>query len=296
MTETALARRNGSAALAPAGSTWTEGDIALIRSLTADKATDEEFKLLLYMAHQYQLDPLLKQIYLVKYGNKPAQIFAGRDGYLAIAQRSGALDGLSTTVRVEAVPLSVEYTYYADGARKTGTFRREVQYVATCTIWHRHMSHPVISEVWEEEYTTGRDLWVNKPRTMIAKVAECQALRKAFNISGLYDPDEIAAPAPAPTTPRGEPVNTQTGEIMGEAREVPADAPDSPRAVPTPERDALYQRLRTAGLALGLDGKAINEEVVEDCGTPVKRLPDADLERVVEKYERQAADVQGGAA
>jgi len=36
------------------------------------------------------------------------------------------------------------------------------------------------SEVYFSEYTKGRDLWVSKPRTMIAKVAEMHALRMAF--------------------------------------------------------------------------------------------------------------------
>lgn len=41
------------------------------------------------------------------------------------------------------------------------------------------------AEVFMSEYTTGRNLWTSKPRTMISKVAEMHALRKAC-------PEELA--------------------------------------------------------------------------------------------------------
>jgi len=45
-----------------------------------------------------------------------------------------------------------------------------------------------------KEYTKGRDLWLSKPRTMISKVAEMHALRKACpdDLAGLYGEDEFA--------------------------------------------------------------------------------------------------------
>jgi len=56
----------------------------------AKGATDNEFLVMMELANRYQLDPFSKQIWLVKYGDNPAQIFCGRDGYLAIAHRSGS--------------------------------------------------------------------------------------------------------------------------------------------------------------------------------------------------------------
>jgi len=53
------------------------------------------------------------------------------------------------------------------------------------------MSHPIEVEVYASEYSTGKNLWRDKPRTMIQKVAEAHALRRAFSISGLYSPEEI---------------------------------------------------------------------------------------------------------
>jgi hypothetical protein len=42
-----------------------------------------------------------------------------------------------------------------------------------------------------KEYSTGKALWASKPKTMLIKVAESQALRRAFSISGIYSPEEM---------------------------------------------------------------------------------------------------------
>lgn len=328
MTSTALTRPNGHTA--PAGVyDWSADDVALIRQQVADKATDAEFKQLLYMAHKYGLDPLVRQIYCVKYGSKPAQIFAGRDGFLAIAHRSGAFDGMQTVLRIEPVPFSVEYTYYDDNQRKKGVFKREWQYVATTIVWRKGAAHPFTVEVWEEEYTSGRDLWTTKPRTMIGKVGECQALRRAFDISGLYDQDEIvegraAQPvevrdvpalkqlAPAADADTGEilpgvfteetaPITVQeivtavaTGAVRSAERQIAAARPTVKRV--DPALGALFTRLGSARYALGMSSEEIADAVTarlqKDWGTATA----AELEPVVEYYERQAADVQGAPA
>lgn len=156
-----------------------EGQIDLVRSMVAKDATPQEFNLMLHMARTYGLDPLTKQIWLVKYGNAPASIFAGRDGFLEIGHRSGNFDGMDTKVDVVEQPIN-----------RNGIVR-PWQYRATCAVYCKDMRHPLTVEVFEEEYTTGRNLWKDKPRTMIAKVSESQALRRAFRISGLYSPEEM---------------------------------------------------------------------------------------------------------
>jgi hypothetical protein len=59
------------------------------------------------------------------------------------------------------------------------------------------MSKPVIVEVSYNEYvqkTSSGEIakfWKEKPETMLKKVAESQALRKAFDITGLYAEEEL---------------------------------------------------------------------------------------------------------
>lgn len=151
-------------------STEQQKRISLIKAKVAPDATNTEFELLMYMADKYNLDPLLKQIWLVKFGDKPAQIYAGRDGFLEIAHRSGHFDGMETVV------------HFDDDKKPIN---------AVCTVWRNDMTHPIKSDVLFSEYTTGMNLWKSKPAVMIGKVAESVALRKAFSVSGLYSPEEM---------------------------------------------------------------------------------------------------------
>lgn len=148
--------------------TYDREKLQLIRDMFAKGANDNEFGVMIELARKYQLDPFARQIWLVKYGDNPAQIFCGRDGYLAIAHRSGQFDGIQSGSRVE------------DG-----------ELIGWCRVYRKDMSHPIEVEVYASEYSTGKSLWRDKPRTMIQKVAEAHALRRAFSISGLYSPEEI---------------------------------------------------------------------------------------------------------
>lgn len=157
---------------------YSPDELQLIRDVCARDCTENEFKLLIQLAKTYRLDPFSRQIWAVKYGQNPAQIFCGRDGYLAIAHRSGQFDGMESGTRSEGDEL-----------------------VGWCKVYRRDMSHPFEVEVYASEYSTGRNLWKDKPRTMIQKVAEAQCLRRAFSISGLYSPEEIDTGEPHMATP-----------------------------------------------------------------------------------------------
>ncbi|MGI5839310.1 MAG: RecT family recombinase [bacterium] len=109
----------------------------------------------------------------MKYGNNPANIFTGRDGFLSIAHRSGQFDGMESGARVEGDEI-----------------------IGWCKVYRKDMERPFTVEVALSEYSTGQNLWKTKPRTMIQKVAESQCLRRAFDISGLYSPEEFDQSTP----------------------------------------------------------------------------------------------------
>jgi phage recombination protein Bet len=147
---------------------FTKEQLQLVHDTVARGCTENEFKLMMYQASLLQLDPLRHQIWAVKYGDAPALIFVGRDGFLQIAHRSGQFDGMESGVSGEPGKL-------------TGWAK----------VYRKDMEHPFSVEVHENEYSTGKGNWLKMPRTMIQKVAESQALRKAFSISGVYSPEEI---------------------------------------------------------------------------------------------------------
>ncbi len=170
-------------------SPWSREQIELIKRTVAKGASDDELKLFLHLASRYDLDPFTRQIWFIKYGDD-AHIFTGRDGFLHIAHRSGAFNGMNTTLREE--PIGFEIRYYNRKEKKVETLKRPSQFVATCTVYRKDMEQPFVCEVWESEYSTGQGLWPTKRRVMIQKVAEASTLRRAFDISGLYLPEEVS--------------------------------------------------------------------------------------------------------
>ena len=162
----------------------TRDKIELLKRTIAVGATDDELQMFLYVAQRSQLDPLLKQIYLVKRydsktGGEKATIQIGIDGLRSVAERTGKYAGSDDPV-YEKVP----------GLDKP--------IKATVTIWKIVEGQRVsftASARWSE-YCPGEKLafmWNSKPYLMLGKVAEALALRKAFptQASGLYVHEEM---------------------------------------------------------------------------------------------------------
>jgi phage recombination protein Bet len=220
-------------------------DIELIKKTVAAGATEPEFRLFMYIAQRYNLDPLVKQIWLIKYGTAAAAIFTSRDGFLSIAHRSGHFDGMET--------LAVRN----DKEQVVG---------AVCRVWRNDMTHPFSVEVSRSEYDTNKGNWSKMPETMIKKVAESQCLRRAFDISGLYDPseydpsDNAQAQAPAMVTPNAIPAPIQA----------PAQ-PQSPKEVEKISQNGIDRILSLAGTK-GMDEIDLAKLSVELYGRPVVDL------------------------
>ncbi len=172
---------------------FTKEQIELIKNTVAKGANNNELKLFLHLAQKYNLDPFTHQIFFIKDKKGENRIFTGRDGFLSIAHRDGNFDGMESGVRTIQEPLYINEIIYKNG-KYAGVQKvkiRDYQYVGYAEVWRKDMKHSFKIEVWEEEYNVNNHMWKTKPRTMIQKVAESQALRRAFNISGLYAPEEL---------------------------------------------------------------------------------------------------------
>jgi phage recombination protein Bet len=187
-------------------------DIDLIKKTVAAGASESEFRLFMYIAQRYTLDPLVKQIWLIKYGNSPAAIFTSRDGFLSIAHRSGQFDGMETTA------------VRNDKGQVIG---------AICKVWRRDMSHPFSVEVSRQEYDTSKGNWQKMPETMIKKVAESQCLRRAFDISGLYDPSEYD-PSESAQAVQVDSNQPTPPNLPAQAQTAPKPVTPAPAAKPIP--------------------------------------------------------------
>lgn len=168
-----------------------------------NKASDSELAMLVTMAKHQNLNPFLKEIYFIKFGNSPAQFVVSRDAYRKRAQKDPNFNGIKTGVIVESEDGEIEKL---DGAFKT---KKQVLIGAWCEVQMKNMDYPIYVAVSYDEYVQKKDgrpnsMWSNKPMTMLVKVAESQALRMAFpEMSGTYSEEELP------------PAETQRREVNG---------------------------------------------------------------------------------
>ena len=180
---------------------FSDDRIRLIKQQVANGAPDNLFAAMIEIARTRGLDPLAKQISLINFGGT-WQITTTIDGYRALAEQTGAYAGSDAAV----------FTH-ADDPNKPHT--------ASVTVWKLVGGQrvPFTATVYYAEYMGRAPIWREKPFTMLSKVAESHALRKAFpsTLSGMYTPDEMAQAGPVIT---GEVIDHDTGEITHAA---PAD-------------------------------------------------------------------------
>lgn len=147
------------------------------------------------VARELCLNPITKEIFFVKRRQKigdswisKVEPMVGRDGFLSIAHRTNKFAGIETTTGIRDVP-----------QLENGKWTVKVQLVAECSVWRKDSPKPFTVQVAYNEYCqrtadgTPTKFWLEKPETMLKKVAESQALRKAFNIHGVYSPEELGA-------------------------------------------------------------------------------------------------------
>ena len=156
---------------------FTKEQTDLIKTQIAKDCTNDELALFLYQCKQTGLNPLTRQIYAIKRSGRMT-IQTSIDGFRVIAERSGTYAGQDEPVWVDddkGLPVKCTVTVYRfapNGQR----------YPAGVGVAH-----------FKEYYPNPMNLQKTMPHTMIAKVAEALALRKAFpqDLSGLYTADEM---------------------------------------------------------------------------------------------------------
>ena len=153
----------------------------------ANRVTEKEFRLFLELCRFQKLNPFLRDAYLVKYGDKDANIIVGKDFFIKRAYANEKFKKYTAGIIV--------LKQNGDLENRTGSFyAKQVESLvgAWCKVEFSDGTD-FYHTVAFDEYNTGKSTWASKPATMIRKVALVQALREAFpeDYQGLYDSSEM---------------------------------------------------------------------------------------------------------
>ena len=170
---------------------YAPAEIALVSRTVAVGAPLQEIAVFLHSCRALGLDPLLRQAYWIRRQGK-GSLQVGIDGFRAIAERSGAYAG--------AEP--IEFRGQIEWAYKKQTLI--VPELARATIWKLVGGHKsaFVGEAYWPEFVPPTDdqahMWAKMPRHMLGKVAEAQALRRAFpaQLGAMSLDNDIDADAP----------------------------------------------------------------------------------------------------
>jgi phage recombination protein Bet len=168
-------------------------DIELIKNTSALNANPSELKMLLYLSKEYNLDPLKKEIYFIKYGTKTS-ILTSRDGYLKIANLNKNFDGLESDVVYQGDRLTKKEdgSIHIEYGDQHLTFDKTKLTGAFCSVFRKDRKKATTVFVsLKDYYKQGAPIWEQYINAMILKVAEAMALKRAFAISGLVTKEEI---------------------------------------------------------------------------------------------------------
>jgi phage recombination protein Bet len=154
---------------------FTDAEIALMEQTVAPKATRLELAFFLVNAARLGLDPILRQIYLIKYSeNAAAEIVVGIDGYRKRAEDSGVYAG------------SDDPLFEYDDVGQPEDSGPRWPSMATVTVWKIVAGQRVpftASARWPEFYPgSGKagEQYRKRPHNQLAIRAESHALRKGF--------------------------------------------------------------------------------------------------------------------
>ncbi len=160
---------------------FNEDKVKLLKSTVCKDATDNELELFLHVCNKTGLDPFRNQIYAIKRGSKMT-IQTGIDGFRLIAERSGKYSPGKES----------SFSYDEQGKLQSATAFIKKQ--TSDGTWHDISATAYWKEYVQEFNGKPSQFWSKMPHTMLSKVAEALALRKAFpaDFSGLYTAEEMA--------------------------------------------------------------------------------------------------------
>ena len=156
------------------------------------KITMQEYKFFTELCKVRKLNPFLKEAYLIKFGNQPAQIVVGKDAILKRAILHPKFNGREQGIIV--------LSENGEITERKGTFKLPTETLvgAWAKVYRKDWDFPTyVSVAFDEvaQHKSSGELnanWKQKGATMVEKVALVRALRETFieDLGGMIDEDE----------------------------------------------------------------------------------------------------------
>lgn len=158
-----------------------------IKTYICPAANDQEVMIFLKLCQARNLNPFLKEAYLVKYDQtKPAQMVVGKDHFTKKAEEHPQFDGYRAGIIVEDETgyHELEGTFMGSKCKLVGGWAE---------VCRKDRKIPFKQTVMLREFDKGMANWKTMPGTMIRKCALVQALRECFaaDLAGCYDSSEM---------------------------------------------------------------------------------------------------------
>lgn len=146
--------------------------LTTLKSTVFKGANDEEVMALVVVSNEYQLNPLLKEMYAFPAKGGGIVPIVSVDGWNKMLIRQPDFDG-------------IEFEFEHDENHHPVS--------CTATIYVKGRSKPVKITEYFAECQRNTDNWKNMPHRMLRNRTLCQASRMAFGFSGVYHDEEAAS-------------------------------------------------------------------------------------------------------
>lgn len=233
--------------------------VELVKRMFAKGATDDEFAVFLELAKRYNLDPFKRQIFFLpdRRQNEPGKIMVSHAGLIHIAHSSEQWAGMKT------------YIISKDGEEKLIVDNPNDIAGAVCYVYRKDWKEPLIHAVAFREYfkknQSKQGPWYSMPQTMIKKVAEAGALRRAFDLGGLYIEEEM-----------------DTSYTVYDVPETTEEIKETKKTVPNAYITRLASNIQAFAKKFDKKQEVVEKYLEKELGKGIKDFSIEDIKRAIE--------------
>lgn len=149
------------------------------------KVTDQEVVMFINLCRYQHLNPFLNEAYIVKFGDRPAQLITSKEAFMKRAEANPHFKGSKAGVIV----VRDNQVIYSQGAFALPT---DQIVGGWAEVKRDDREEPIHVEISFKEFSKGQATWKDMPANMIRKTALVNALREAFpdTLGSLYTEDD----------------------------------------------------------------------------------------------------------